>query len=804
MRLTLRTLLAYRDRVLNATEIEDMHGRVQQSAMAANLLKRIESLIHRPTILAPPVEGQGLGADANSIAEYLDDSLKGDKVPELERICLESDVQLAELAQCHQLLSAALSTAVDVPEALRERINALSDPGKRAQEIQRRSESNASDNTATAPKTTAEPTATATAASAKTGASRFKEDDTALAAGSAESHATASHSSTSNAREHGNANGSGSKPGHTAVDDQKDKTSKRMVVAQPVEAPMVASGGHSIKPTGLDLEGSHLAHEVPEYLRGRSHDGWTGPLAIGGLLALLALLVWQSIGSWKTVQDMFANKTPNTNVLQGEDATRDKPSDSETPTNVAPSNAAVADSGTKPQVPTDAGSPVPNANPSANANANANTTAVAPEPNSATPVVPMGSNANPQPAITPNVPPASPLAPDRSEPYAAEWLPTDPQAMKALLFVQKTNDDILHRMQAAERLPSGARIVVPPATRPQLDLSNGTRWTVCGHSQLSVASPNENSGRCQLELRLGRGLLSASEKGKSIELIARENRVLIDMSDSSTVLAVALDYVPLAYAPVIDPKAVPAVINIYAVAGSAQIKLAASSPTNGEPTATQQLAAGQSLQCIQSVLSQPQNKEAPGWIDPTSDRPVDVLAIEDLDRQLANTEELGSTLQKLVGNRRPETRAMTAMTLSLLGSWDWIFNERCTLNDGRDRSYWKPLLDLTRQILAANPQQADALKALLIKQDPQRGPARWTMWVGQTQSELEKDGLSTFVAHLDSEVLLDRILAIYCLEAATGKDLGYQAGDANRASIQQWKRELATGNIKLLPIEAKR
>ncbi len=138
MRLTLRTLLAYRDRVLNATELEDMHGRIQQSAMASNLLKRLESLAQRSNILAPPIEGKGLGADANSIAEYLDDTLKGDKVPELERICLESDVQLAELAQCHSLLSAALSTAVDVPVTLRQRIVALSDEKERARAQARR------------------------------------------------------------------------------------------------------------------------------------------------------------------------------------------------------------------------------------------------------------------------------------------------------------------------------------------------------------------------------------------------------------------------------------------------------------------------------------------------------------------------------------------------------------------------------------------------------------------------------------------------------------------------------------------
>ncbi len=138
MRLTLRTLLAYRDRVLNANEIEDMHGRVQQSAMASNLIKRLESLSQRTNILAPPIEGKGLGGDANSIAEYLDDTLKGDKVPELERICLESDVQLAELAQCHSLLSAALSTSIEVPSTLRQRIVGLADDTLRAEEFARR------------------------------------------------------------------------------------------------------------------------------------------------------------------------------------------------------------------------------------------------------------------------------------------------------------------------------------------------------------------------------------------------------------------------------------------------------------------------------------------------------------------------------------------------------------------------------------------------------------------------------------------------------------------------------------------
>ncbi len=55
MRLTLRTLLAYRDHVLKPAEIEDMHARVQQSVLASNLIKRIDALSQRTNLLAPPL-----------------------------------------------------------------------------------------------------------------------------------------------------------------------------------------------------------------------------------------------------------------------------------------------------------------------------------------------------------------------------------------------------------------------------------------------------------------------------------------------------------------------------------------------------------------------------------------------------------------------------------------------------------------------------------------------------------------------------------------------------------------------------
>lgn len=120
MRLTLRTLLAYRDGVLSPQDAEDISRRIHQSEDAANLLKRIEALATRPEKASATVVGKGLGSDPNSLAEYLDDILASESIPELEKTCLQSNELLAELAGCHSLLSSAMNKRVDVPETLRE------------------------------------------------------------------------------------------------------------------------------------------------------------------------------------------------------------------------------------------------------------------------------------------------------------------------------------------------------------------------------------------------------------------------------------------------------------------------------------------------------------------------------------------------------------------------------------------------------------------------------------------------------------------------------------------------------------
>lgn len=105
MRLTLRTLLAYLDGLLPVADQADLAMRVDASAVAQSLVARIRQVIRQSTIGAPRVDGRGLGDDANSVAEYLDNSLEPVRLEMLERICLESDMHLAEVASCHAMLA---------------------------------------------------------------------------------------------------------------------------------------------------------------------------------------------------------------------------------------------------------------------------------------------------------------------------------------------------------------------------------------------------------------------------------------------------------------------------------------------------------------------------------------------------------------------------------------------------------------------------------------------------------------------------------------------------------------------------
>jgi hypothetical protein len=125
MRLTLRTLLAYLDDTLDPAEIRQIGLKVAESDAAQELIARIKQVTRRRRLTTPPATGPGAKFDPNTIAEYLDNLLPPEQVADVEKTCLESDVHLAEISACHQILTLVLGQPALVPPTARQRMIAL-------------------------------------------------------------------------------------------------------------------------------------------------------------------------------------------------------------------------------------------------------------------------------------------------------------------------------------------------------------------------------------------------------------------------------------------------------------------------------------------------------------------------------------------------------------------------------------------------------------------------------------------------------------------------------------------------------
>ena len=125
MRLTLRTLLAYLDDTLDPAMAREIGKKLTENPPALELVDRLKRVTRKRGLGVPASGTKGDAADPNLVAQYLSDTLTPEQVTAFEKTCLDSDVNLAEVAACHQILTLVLSEQVRVPPTARRRMYGL-------------------------------------------------------------------------------------------------------------------------------------------------------------------------------------------------------------------------------------------------------------------------------------------------------------------------------------------------------------------------------------------------------------------------------------------------------------------------------------------------------------------------------------------------------------------------------------------------------------------------------------------------------------------------------------------------------
>lgn len=783
MRLTLRTLLAYLDKVLDPNDAKVLQEKVAHGRLARGMVDRIQAVLSRPKLAAPKVDARGTAGDANVVAEYLDNTLSPQHVVDFEQACLGEDARLAEVAGCHQILSIVLAKPAVISPLLRNRIRQLGD---------------------------------------------------SVQPPPVDSEGTEFHKSSEPAREMDSIIERNGK--NFRIDSVHRTFESESSIA--TEAGIRSENIRPLATDGLELNDQLISH-VPEYLRGGTKGDWTNPMIILGLVTALVFVAWMSLGSLEDIQRLLHQNTTivskNANELVPPKIPEQdlKMSVLESPPIVSsttapppntPSDDAIVDAIATSEAPPIMESSV-SLPPSIHGEG---TISATPAERSESPVDPSKSEAlrSDSPYSLPSTSMPSTSMPGTSMPGTS--LPgthnsLDPKADRAIHWQPETKESTLapvlacldgnesereiRQLRLGESIAPNEKWIVPAAFRTEFRIAPGIRWIVADESVMATTA-SEDSETGAVFLHLGRAMVYATPDCQQLSLQTPVQSMLLHLNDTASVAAIEMRYRRIVGRTIEQAVALEngnpssfmqPYLSVVCVAGECTLTI-----QNEEPL---KLEVGQGIECTTDAPTQMITvREIPWWYRSSVQRPIDADAAEDLSKQFPNESELESEpesiiqrLKAVTHGRRSETAALAMRTLFLLGEYSPFVGTDGVLSNPTARPHRTVLLESLFQSLGVDTSHLSLLKGAIEVSDPSRASRLLALLSLPNNAQLADGADRSLVESLSSPFLDERVLGIYGLNAIVGKEHGFQSDRRpSLESVQPWKQLLTSGKIRWL------
>lgn len=754
MRLTLRTLLAHMDDVLDPADSKDVGEKIEGSEFAASLVRRIRAVTADPKLSAPRLHGRVAGLDSNTVAEYLDNVLPAERVEDFERFCLESDVHLSEVASCHQTLALVLGEPAEVPDAARQRMRGLLTAYEKGQ--------------------------------LDKSAANNRGSDGAGDAGQGPAATSAAKSAT--ARHHGARRHTVEVPEYLKESPSTARFWKALAVILLAGllglAMIMAFGGFQIFDRGEDAvadkdsppsnpaksgEGEQSAvDETSAEPDDGSAEAPDNPAHGGDNVP---------VGPMDDDGAAQGNDQPAAPGPPGDDPTQALPDDPPVP--VMPPGEGTegqntnepSDNVAEPQEPSESDQPL--ADPTGNAGGAPEATA----PDATSPEA-TSDPENPAKVLPPLPMPGGKAA------VGKYTLPG------SVLFRRGADEGEWSRMPALGTLQAGDRLITPPTSRSQVTLDGGVILDMLGDTSVVLSAPETPGAPPIVEIAYGR--LIVADAREPLVMQAGGEAFEISFNDAASGAAVEVQPFRTPGSSPID-AASRLQVDVYAFKGTTMLQHAG----DAQPAvlaAPARRTLGLDAPAGDAVL--------PEWLSKQSLTSAERLAHASMEEGLrgeAGSMLLGGLLE-LADDRprkRNEVRTLACRALMSIGRFDSTI---AALGNSEFRASWPVLIEsLKRHVARDSATAAAVLEALNMRYGEIRGAELFRMLWGYSDEDLKGGEAEKLVAYLDHAELEFRVLGSWNLRDVTGVGNVFYRPDSppvqRKQYVRQWQQRLESGQI---------